>query len=99
MARYIRLISQTLAAFFDGVCGAVVGVVAIVAVDILKASVNFSGFIINPSVDQRLDNASENALAAVLYMLGLAVLYKFTNKYTIIVLVVVGAISGQYLFL
>ena len=95
----MKLIWETLAAFFDGVCGAVVGVVAVVAVDLLKASVKFPGFVINPSVDQHIENASENALAAVLYILSLSVLYKFNNKYTTIVLVIVGALAGQYLFL
>ena len=95
----MKLIWEMLAAFFDGVCGAVVGVVAIVAVYLLKASVKFPGFVINPSVDQRIENVSENALAAVLYILSLSVLYKFNNKYTTIVLVVVGALVGQYLFL
>jgi hypothetical protein len=91
-------ISWMLAAFFDGVCAAVVGVVAIIAADLLEASVNFPGFITNPSIEERLKNISDNSLAAVLYMLTLSALYKFTNKYTAIVLVV-GALAGQYLFL
>jgi hypothetical protein len=41
---------------------------------------------------------SRSALAAVLYVIALAALYKFTNKYTPIILVVVGAIAGQFLF-
>ena len=95
----MELIFKTLAAFFDGVCGAVVGVVAVVATDLLKASVDSPGFVANPSVEDRLKNISENSIAAVLYMLTLSALYKFTNKYTAIILVVVGAIAGQYLFL
>lgn len=88
-----------MAAFFDGVCGAVVGVVAIVAADLLEASVNSPGFVPTPSTEERLKNLSDNSIAAVLYMLTLSALYKFTNKYTAIVLVVVGALAGQYLFL
>ena len=80
-------------------CGAVIGVVAIVAADLLEASVKSPGFITNPSVEERLKSISDNSVAAVLYMLTLSALYKFTNKYTAIVLVVVGAIAGQYLFL
>lgn len=95
----VIIIVKTLAAFFDGVCSAVVGVVAIVAADLLKAGVNSPGFITNPSIEERLKNASDNSLAAVMYMLTLSSLYKFTNKYTAIVLVVVGALTGQYLFL
>ena len=76
-----------------------IGVVAIVAADLLEASVNFPGFITNPSVEERLKTISNNSVAAVLYMLTLSALYKFTSKYTAIVLVVVGALAGQHLFL
>ena len=76
-----------------------VGVVAIIAADLLEASVNFPGFVTNPSVEERLSNISDNSLAAVLYILTLSALYKFTNRYTAIILVVVGALAGQYLFL
>jgi hypothetical protein len=37
-------------------------------------------------------------LAAVLYMLALAALYKFTSKYTALLLVIIGAVAGQLLF-
>lgn len=36
--------------------------------------------------------------AAVLYLLALAALYKFTNKYTALLLVIMGAVTGQFLF-
>ena len=36
--------------------------------------------------------------AAVLYVLALVVLYKFTNKYTGLLLVIIGAVTGQFLF-
>jgi hypothetical protein len=36
--------------------------------------------------------------AAILYVLALVVLYKFTNKYTALLLVIVGAVAGQFLF-
>jgi hypothetical protein len=39
-----------------------------------------------------------SASAAVLYVVTLAALYKFTNKYTPLLLVVIGAIAGQFLF-
>jgi hypothetical protein len=42
--------------------------------------------------------ASESASAAVLYIIALAALYKSTNKYTPLVLVIIGAIAGQFLF-
>lgn len=42
--------------------------------------------------------AAQTGPAAVLYMLALAVLYKFTNKWTPLVLLACGAIAGQFLF-
>jgi hypothetical protein len=36
--------------------------------------------------------------AAVLYVLALAVLYKFNNKYTPLFLVIAGGVAGQFLF-
>jgi hypothetical protein len=36
--------------------------------------------------------------AAILYLLALVVLYKFTNKYTALLLVIMGAVAGQFLF-
>jgi len=42
--------------------------------------------------------ASHNAVAAVLYMLALSVLYMSTHKYTSILLVLCSALAGQFLF-
>lgn len=42
--------------------------------------------------------AAQSGSAAVLYLVALGVLYKFTNKFTPLLLVVVGAISGQFIF-
>jgi len=50
------------------------------------------------SVDGALVIASHDAVAAVLYLLALSALYKFTHKYTSIVLVLCGALAGQFLF-
>ena len=36
--------------------------------------------------------------SSVLYLVALAVLYKSTNKYTALMLVIVGAVAGQFLF-
>lgn len=36
--------------------------------------------------------------AAVLYLLALAALYKFTNIYTALLLVIFGAVAGRFLF-
>jgi hypothetical protein len=45
-----------------------------------------------------MQRALRSGIAAVLYMLALAALYKFTNKWTPLLLLAVGAIAGQFLF-
>ncbi|KAL8919109.1 MAG: hypothetical protein Q9172_005139 [Xanthocarpia lactea] len=50
------------------------------------------------SIDVALMRISQSASAAVLYMLALAALYKFTNKYTPLLMLICGAIAGQFLF-
>jgi len=96
LERLVR--NKFLAAFFDGICGAVVGVIAIVAVDILKASVGSLGRTQSVTPENNLTIAAQDSMAAVLYAISLAVLYKFTHKYTAIVLVICGALAGQFLF-
>ncbi|TDL18884.1 chromate transporter [Rickenella mellea] len=96
LERLVR--NQFLAAFFDGICGAVVGVIAIVAMDILRASVGFQGNPKPTTIEGSLLIATQDALAAVLYVVSLAVLYKFTHKYTAIIIVLCGAVIGQFLF-
>ena len=76
-----------------------VGVIAIIAVQILKSSVEGSP----PqegadSVTVAIVSLSESGPAAVLYILALATLYKFNNKYTALLLLGAGAIAGQFLF-
>jgi len=50
------------------------------------------------TVDGVLIIATHDAIAAVLYLIALAVLYRFTHKYSVIVLVVCTALAGQFLF-
>jgi hypothetical protein len=69
-----------------------------VALQLLDASVNFQGHGGTLTTDERYLLASQNALAAVIFVLALAVLYTFTNRYTVILLVLVGALAGQFLF-
>lgn len=45
-----------------------------------------------------IDRLSGGAPAAVLYLLALGILYKFTNKWTAILLLVGAAVTGQFLF-
>ncbi|KAH8672051.1 chromate transporter [Tricladium varicosporioides] len=82
--------NKLLSTFFDGLCGSVVGVIAIIAVQILDSSVHGEA--------KTLEQAANSGPAAVLYIVALAVLYKFTNKYTPLLLLAGGAIAGQFLF-
>ncbi|KAH7319288.1 chromate transporter [Rhexocercosporidium sp. MPI-PUGE-AT-0058] len=82
--------NKLLSTFFDGLCGAVIGVIAIIAIQILDASVH--------GEPKTVLEAANSGLAAVLYVLSLAILYKFTNKWTPLVLLACGAIAGQFLF-
>ena len=50
------------------------------------------------TVDGAVVVTSHDAVAAVLYLLALSALYRFTHKYTSIVLVLSGALAGQFLF-
>ena len=92
--------SKFLASFFDGLCGAVVGVIAIIAFQILRSSVQGTerDFETKP-VELAVAKAAQSGIAAVLFTVALAILYKFTNRWAIIVLVVSGAVAGQFLFL
>ncbi|KAK3681379.1 chromate transporter [Podospora appendiculata] len=88
-----------LASFFDGLCGSVIGVIAVIAMQILKASVEGSlDRFKEKSVGEAIAATAQVGPAAVLYILALVVLYKFTNKYTTLLLVIVGAVAGQFLF-
>lgn len=89
---------QFLASFFDGLCGSVIGVIAIIAVQILKASVEGSLEKVKDRPIGEVNKTAQVGPAAVLYMLALVVLYKFTNKYTSLMLVIIGAVAGQFLF-
>jgi hypothetical protein len=50
-------------------------------------------------VELAIRKAAQSGIAAVIFTITLAVLYKFTNKWAIIVLVASGAVAGQFLFL
>ena len=90
---------QFLASFFDGLCGSVIGVIAVIAVQILKASIEGPlDRIKDKPIGDVVTTVAQVGPAAVLYLLALAALYKFTNKYTALMLVIVGAVAGQFLF-
>jgi hypothetical protein len=50
-------------------------------------------------VELAIARAAQSGIAAVLFTVSLAVLYKFTNKWATIVLIAAGAVAGQFLFL
>jgi hypothetical protein len=70
-----------------------------IAAQILKASVEGA---LHKVKDKTLGDAvtatAQVGPAAVLYVLALAVLYKFTSKYTPLFLVITAGVAGQFLF-
>ncbi|KAF9575204.1 hypothetical protein EC968_004140 [Mortierella alpina] len=92
--------NESMASFFDGITGSVVGIIAITAMDILKASV-----IHLPLPGQVLDSvglitlAARNTISAVIFILTFSVLNSVKHQYLSILLVAVAAISGQFLFI
>ncbi|KAK3897995.1 chromate transporter-domain-containing protein [Staphylotrichum tortipilum] len=91
--------NQFLASFFDGLCGSVIGVIATIAAQILKASVEGTlDKVKDKTLAQAVAATGQVGPAAVQYVLALAVLYKFTNKYAPLFLVIAGAVAGQFLF-
>ncbi|KAK3366223.1 chromate transporter-domain-containing protein [Lasiosphaeria ovina] len=77
-----------LASFFDGLCGSVIGVIA-----------GSSDRVRDKPVGEAIAKAAQVGPAAVLYLLALVALYKFTNKYTALLLAIMGAVVGQFLFI
>lgn len=77
-----------------------VGVIGIIAAEMLKSSVTGAGAVTEgaPVTSTAVRKAAQSGSAAVLYLLALGALYKFTNKFTPLLLVTVGAISGQFIF-
>lgn len=71
--------------------------IAIIALQTLHSSLEVPDSVTAAVLPQTVINA-ESSSAAVLYIVALAALYKFTNKYTPLLLVAVGAIAGQFLF-
>ena len=72
--------------------------IAIIATQFLKSSVEGTRHKEGGSfVDTILERVSQSAEAVVIYGLALAVLYKFTSKYTAPLLITCGAVAGQFL--
>ncbi|KAH7112568.1 chromate transporter-domain-containing protein [Dendryphion nanum] len=92
--------NKFLSSFFDGLCGAVIGVIAVISFEILESSIQGTerDFLTKP-MELAIAKAAQSGIAAVIFTVALAVLYKFTNKWTPIVLVISGAVAGQFLFI
>ncbi|RGB27158.1 chromate transporter-domain-containing protein [Rhizophagus diaphanus] len=91
--------NKFLAAFFDGITGSVVGIIAVTALDLLKFSISNVAILKKLSPDKlTLVAAQHSSVAAVLYVLSLAALYSFKRSQTSLLLVIFGAIAGQFLF-
>jgi hypothetical protein len=75
-------------------------VIAVISFQILKSSIQGpeQGFLTKP-VELAIEVAAQSGIAAVIFAVALAVLYKFTNKWATIVLIISGAVAGQFLFL
>lgn len=50
-------------------------------------------------VELAIAKAAQSGIAAVLFTVALAVLYRFTSKWVTVVLIAAGAVAGQFLFL
>jgi chromate transport protein ChrA len=91
--------NKFLAGFFDGISASVVGIIAMTAFDLLKFSVVNTSIIDDvPPEKKNLLAAQHSSIAAILYLLSLAALYGFRKPTTSLILVIFGAIAGQYLF-
>ncbi|RHZ80493.1 hypothetical protein Glove_134g78 [Diversispora epigaea] len=92
--------NKFMAAFFDGIVGSVVGLIAPTAFDLLRSSIITTGAISVVDENQRnLIALQRGAIAAVLYILTLGALYSIKHKMLAILLIISGAIAGQFLFI
>ncbi|KAG0344521.1 hypothetical protein BG004_004387 [Podila humilis] len=98
--------NETMASFFDGITGSVVGIIAVTALDITKAAIiqvpkniiSSHGGSAVLGEEQLVIIAARNTLSAVIFVLAFMVLNSVKHQYISILLVVVAAISGQFLF-
>ena len=72
--------------------------IAIIAAQILKSSIEGAAGKADELASEAYARISQAGPAAVLYLLALAGLYKFTNKYTPLLLLTFGAVAGQFIF-
>ncbi|CAG8785936.1 13212_t:CDS:2, partial [Dentiscutata erythropus] len=81
--------NRFLSAFFDGISGTVVGIIAVTAMDLLKSSITSTTGLANVSQqDLPILLAKNSSIAAVLYILALATLYGYKKPYLSLYLVI-----------
>ncbi|KAF8985819.1 hypothetical protein BGZ46_001787 [Entomortierella lignicola] len=91
--------NERMATFFDGITSSVVGIIAITALDLLKSSI-----ILLPSPGASLDSAdlitlaARNTISGVIFVLSFLVFNSVNHQYLSVLLVVIAAIAGQFLF-
>ncbi|KAJ3122444.1 hypothetical protein HK098_002817 [Nowakowskiella sp. JEL0407] len=84
--------------FLEGITGSVIGFILITAFTLLKGSLESAAVPIKRDDGTSTPGTSDVAIAAVLYVVGIYVLYNFKHKLTSVVLVLVAAIAGQFLY-
>ncbi|KAG0355518.1 hypothetical protein BGZ54_001125 [Gamsiella multidivaricata] len=92
--------NETMATFFDGITASVVGIIAITALDVLKASVIHlpkPGVVLDSA--ELITLAAHNTISAIIFILAFFVLNSVRHQYLSILLIVVAAIAGQFLFI
>lgn len=103
-----RLVNmKSVQAFLDGITGAVVGIIALTAGQLLRSSLSNDPVVSTRNLPTStittafiLTSEGEASVSAVVYILSLAILYYFkSNGNTPICLILCGAIAGQLLFL
>ncbi|KAJ3330888.1 hypothetical protein HDU76_004606 [Blyttiomyces sp. JEL0837] len=84
-------------AFFDGVTGSVVGIIAVTAFDLMRSSLTTN--LSDPRYSNPVTQVNHNAVCAVVFICTLLILYQFKTKSTTISIVFGAAIAGQFLYL
>ncbi|KAI8607743.1 chromate transporter-domain-containing protein, partial [Chytriomyces sp. MP71] len=90
---------KSIAGFLDGVSGSVVGIIAVTALQLFRSAMQsaMTSAPGEPALD--IQTACVNVVSSLmLYFVSLAAMYAFQDKSMNVVVVVIGAIAGQFLF-
>ncbi|KAJ3208848.1 hypothetical protein HDU82_001819 [Entophlyctis luteolus] len=90
---------KSISSFLDGVSGSVVGIIAVTALNLFKSSITSATTTLSGEPPDATSASVGAASSLMLYFVALAVLYTFKDRATSVVLIVGGAIAGQFLFL